>query len=264
MATNGDYSQYSWAPYPYFPSYYANGPDIHKYIEAVAEQNDLHKYIELSHKVIGAKWIEERQKWQVEIVATDGRQLMASNRTSKEGEVGEPFLKECDIFINGTGCFNDWKWPDIPNRGLFAGQMLHSATWPEQGVDLKGKTVALIGNGSTGVQILPAILDQVEKVYVFIRSRTWVTASFAQKFAGPNGANLFFSERQMDAWRENPEEYLAYRKEVEQELNGRFRLYLKDSIQQKEALEYSISQMKEKLAGKPDLRDKLIPDFAVG
>jgi cation diffusion facilitator CzcD-associated flavoprotein CzcO len=230
----------------------------------VADQHELNKYIRVSHKIIGARWQEEDKKWQVEIVRTDGRQLMVSNRKDKEGEVGEPFIEECDVLVNGTGCFNDWKWPHIPGRDLYSGTMVHSAAWPDQGLDLKGKTVALIGNGSTGVQILPAILDQVEKVYVFVRSRTWVTASFAQKFAGPNGENLFFSEDQMKRWNENPAEYLAYRKEVEAELNGRFKLYLKHSKEQKEALEYSTTQMKEKLSSKPQLRESLIPEFAVG
>lgn len=261
-----DYSlQYSWAPYPHFPSYYATGPDIHSYIEAVADQHQLRKYIKVSHKVLGAKWIEERQKWQVQIVATDGRQLMVSNRTSKDGEAGEPFIEECDVFINATGCFNDWKWPAIPGREIFEGKMIHSAAWPDDDdVSLKGKTVALIGNGSTGVQILPAILDEVDKIYVFIRSPTWVTASFAQKFAGPNGENVFFSEEQKEHWMTHPDEYLAYRKDVESELNSRFRLYLKDSVEQKQALDFSISQMKKKLLGKPEIKEKLIPEFAVG
>ncbi|KAL3442924.1 FAD/NAD(P)-binding domain-containing protein [Aspergillus insuetus] len=258
--------QYSWAPYPDFPSYYATGPDIHRYMEAVADQHNLRQYVKTCHKVIGAKWLEEKQKWLVTIVRTDGRRVMVSNRDAdREGEAGVPFDEECDIFINATGCFNDWKWPNIPGRESFKGEMVHSAVWPDKDkLDLRGKTVGLIGNGSTGVQILPAILDEVDKVYVFIRSRTWVTASFAQKFAGPNGANLFFSEEQKQRWREHPEEYLAYRKEVESELNSRFRLYLKDSAEQREALEYSISQMTEKLAPKPKVQNGLIPDFAVG
>lgn len=257
-------SKYSWAPYPHFPSYYAKGPDIHKYLEAVADQHELRKYIKVCHKVVGAKWDEDKKKWLVEVVRTDGRQLMVSNRKDREGEVGQPVIEECDVLINGTGCFNDWKWPDIPNREQFSGTMVHSAAWPDEGLSLKGQTVALIGNGSTGVQILPAILNDVEKVYVFIRSPTWVTASFAQKFAGPNGENVFFSEEQKKRWEVHPEEYLAYRKEVEAELNGRFKLYLKQSKEQSEAFDYSISQMKEKLSGKPELQKDLIPDFPVG
>lgn len=188
---------------------------------------------------------------------------MVSNRVNKDGEAGEPFIEECDVLINAGGCFNDWKWPTIPRRETFKGQMLHSAAWP-QGATLKGKTVALIGNGSTGVQILPNILDDVERVYVYIRSKTWVTPSFAQKFAGPNGANVYFTDEQKEHWAQNPDEYLQYRKNVEQELNSRFRLYLKHSDAQKEALQYSISQMTEKLSAKPEIAERLIPEFAVG
>lgn len=188
---------------------------------------------------------------------------MVSNRVNKDGESGEPFTEECDVLINAGGCFNDWKWPTVPGRESFKGQMIHSAAWPTN-ADLQGKTVALIGNGSTGVQILPNILEDVEKVYVYIRSKTWVTASFAQKFAGPNGANVFFTGEQKKHWAEHPDDYLQYRKEVESELNSRFRLYLKDSEAQKEALGYSTSQMAEKLSSKPEIGQKLIPDFAVG
>ncbi|KAJ5639987.1 uncharacterized protein N7484_007849 [Penicillium longicatenatum] len=255
--------QYSWAPCPYFKSYYATGKDIHTYIEAVADQHNLRKYVKVSHKIIGAKWIEEKQKWQVKIVATDGRDVMVSNRFNKDGESGEPFIEECDVLINAGGCFNDWKWPTIPGREIFKGEMIHSAAWPKN-ADLQGKIVALIGNGSTGVQILPNILDDVEKVYVYIRSKTWVTANFAQRFAGPNGANVFFTEEQKERWAKHPDEYLLYRKQVESELNSRFRLYLKDSEAQKQALEYSISQMTEKLSAKPEIAPKLIPEFSVG
>lgn len=255
--------QFSWAPYPHFPSYYAARDDIQGYIENVADQHHLRGYVKTSYKVLGAKWIEDRQKWQVRIVQTDGRELVASNRHTREGEKGEPFIEECDVFINATGCFNDWKWPSIPGREAFQGQLLHSAVWPRD-AQLAGKTVAIIGNGSTGVQILPAILDEVKKVYVFIRSKTWVTAGFAQKFAGPGGSNLVFSEEQKRRWAEHPEEYLAYRKAVESELNSRFRLYLKHSQEQRAARKFSVQQMSEKLSAKPEILDYLLPDFSVG
>ena len=51
---------------------------------------------------------------------------------------------------------SDWKWPDIPNRECFKGEMLHSAAWPK-GATMKDKRVAVIGVGSTGVQIVPNI-----------------------------------------------------------------------------------------------------------
>jgi cation diffusion facilitator CzcD-associated flavoprotein CzcO len=253
--------QFAWAPNPYFKNYYASSEEIRQYLDDVTDQHDLRKYLKLSHKVVGAKWIEERSTWQVAVqkVETTGPV------TSKAGEETlETFIDECDIFISGTGYVNDWKWPAIAGRETFKGEMLHSAIWPKDHTFKKDQRVALIGNGSTGIQILPAILDQVKKVYVFIRSPTWITAGFAQKYAGPDGANVTFTEEQKQRWADNPEEYYAYRVAVEAELNNRFRIYLKDSDEQSEAKSFSIRQMSDKLARRPDLLKLLLPDFAVG
>ena len=62
------------------------------------------------------------------------------------------------------------------------------------------QTVVLIGNGSSGIQILPAILDQVKKIFVLNRSRTWITPALANRFAGENGANKIFSEEEQKSW----------------------------------------------------------------
>ena len=136
--------QFSWAPYPYFPNFYASSRHILEYLEELADQRDLNKYIILSHKVIAAKWVEERKKWQLQIVRTDGRELVVSDGHSREGEIGDPWVEECDVFINATGAYNNWRWPAIPDRTTFKGEMYHSAGWSPE-ISVKGKTVALIG-----------------------------------------------------------------------------------------------------------------------
>jgi hypothetical protein len=227
----------------------------------VTDQYDLRKYLKFSHKVVGAKWNQSKMKWEVKIEKTSGEDLA---RSSVGEEIHESFTEECDVLISGTGYVNDWKWPAIPGRESYEGTLLHSAIWPKDHVFKPDQTVALIGNGSTGIQILPAILNQVKKVYVFIRNPTWITAGFAQKFAGPDGSNIIFTEEQKKHWADHPDEYHAYRVGVESELNNRFRIYLKDSQEQAQAKEFSVKQMKEKLKTRPDLAKKLIPSFAVG
>lgn len=223
----------------------------------------MRKYMKFSYKITGAKWVEERQKWQVQIVATDGRELVVSDGNSIEGTKGEPFVEECDIFINATGAYNNWRWPTIPNRDSFKGDMLHSAVWP--GTDkVSGRTVTLIGNGSSGIQILPTILPKVDKVYLMLRSRTWVTPALANRFAGENGSNKIFTADEKEDWSNAPEKYLAYRKEIENELNVRFRLYLKGSQAQKMGREGTTKQMTARLSAKPELAEDLIPSFPVG
>lgn len=53
-------------------------------------------------------------------------------------------------------CHSKWKWPAIPNREQFKGQMLHSANWDDS-IQLQGKRVGVIGSGSSAVQIVPNI-----------------------------------------------------------------------------------------------------------
>lgn len=201
------------------------------------------------------------------VVKTDGRDLVVSSPGVTTGESETVFTEDCDILINCTGFFNNWKWPAIKDLHKFQGRLLHSAAWPTDAAkDLNGKTVALIGNGSSGVQILPAILDQVKKVYVHVKSRTWITANFAARFAGPGGSNFEYSEEQKAAWAANPERYLEYRREIEEEINRRFGLYVDHTPDQKAARKFSVEEMTKKLqnGGKEELLSELLPDFAVG
>jgi cation diffusion facilitator CzcD-associated flavoprotein CzcO len=70
----------------------------------------------------------------------------------------------------------------------FKGALFHSASY-EESFSLKDKRVAVIGVGSSGIQIISNIASEVKQLYSWVRSPTWITAGFAQRFAGPNGEN---------------------------------------------------------------------------
>lgn len=214
-----------------------------------------------------AQWLEDRQTWKVTVCQTDGRDLVISSPGIREGETETTFDDECDVLVNCCGFFNNWKWPNVVDRSKFQGRLLHTAAWPQDAdKDVDGKTVALIGNGSSGVQVLPAIIDRVKKVYVHIRSPTWVTTNFAAKFAGPDGMNYDYTEEQKATWAADPTTYLKYRRQIEEELNSRFGLYVDHTPQQAAAREFGVNEMTTKLkaGGKEDLLKEMLPDFAVG
>lgn len=215
----------------------------------VAEENDfINKYVKLSHEVKELSWDGETGQWTVKV--TD----LKADRT---------FEDHADFVINATGVLNKWKWPTIEGLHDFKGTLLHSAQW-NQGVDLKGKRVALLGAGSSAVQILPNIIDQVGSVYTWVRSKIWITAGFAQKFAGKDGANFEYTEEQQKLF-EDPDEYKAYCKMIEGELNQRFKFIINGSSAQKEAADFSVNEMKQKLGNKPELVEKIMPtNFFVG
>ena len=135
----------------------------------VADRFGLRKYIQTCRKVTGARWNEARQKWEVTYKKTDGRRMLISSMGGiTDGEVGEDIVEECDVFINASGYLNNWRWPDIPGREQFQGILSHSANY-DPSLDLRGKRVAVIGNGSSGIQVTAAVQKVAGHVSAFIQ-----------------------------------------------------------------------------------------------
>jgi cation diffusion facilitator CzcD-associated flavoprotein CzcO len=240
-----------------------SAPEILQYLENVADRFGLRKYIQTSRKVIGAYWDEQIQKWSVISKRTDGRRTVISTNGIHDGEDGEDIVEECDVFINASGLMNNWRWPDLPGRELFQGKLAHSANYNPK-IDLIGKRVAVIGNGSSGIQVTAAAQKVASHVSVYLRWPTWITAILGSRFIGQGTPNIQYDEEQLKNWSEDPREYLKMRKEIEQELNFRFPLFVKGTQFQQMAKEFTTKDMMTKLEKKPELANLLIPSFAVG
>lgn len=70
----------------------------------------------------------------------------------------ETFSVVADVLISATGALNLPKIPKLPGRDTFKGLQWHSSQWRDD-VDLRGKKVAVVGNGSSGIQIIPNIVE---------------------------------------------------------------------------------------------------------
>lgn len=72
-------------------------------------------------------------------------------------------------------------------------------------------------------------------------------------------------EEQKRYWGEHPLEYQDYCKGIETELNQRFKFILNGSPAAEDAKRFSVEQMQQKLGGRSDIAEKLIPkEFGVG
>lgn len=118
---------------------------------------------------------------------------------------------------------------------------MHTARW-DQSYDMKGKKIAVIGAGSSAAQVVPNVQPLVEKMHCFVKSPTWITAGFAQRFAGPDGGNYAYSDKQKELLKTQPEAYLEYRKMIEAEIGQRFRFLMKNGPEAKEAAKVSHSE----------------------
>ena len=239
--------QFTWHRNPNWSHYYSSSTEIWQYFKDIATTYDLEKYVKLNTSVESATWNEETGKWDLKILGSDGTR----------------FEDSCEILVNGSGVLNSWKYPNIPGIDLFRGKLMHSAKWDGE-YDLKGKTVAVIGGGSSAVQIVPSIQPIVGKLYPFLRSPVWITTGFGAKFAGPGGTNFKYSDEQLKEFNGDKEMYTKYARDIEGELNKRFTLMHMKAKDQKTSRDLVADIMTEKLGNDPVLTKKMIPEFALG
>ncbi|CAK4031912.1 FAD NAD(P)-binding domain-containing [Lecanosticta acicola] len=233
---------YTWSfePKKDWSAVYAGSGEIFNYFDDFAHKYGLHQYVRTDHKVTGAFWNDENAGWDISV---------------KDMSSGKDLLDQCDIIVNASGILNNWRWPAIPGLHEYKGILLHTANWDDN-IDLTGKHAGLIGNGSSGIQVLPTIQPHVSHVTTFIREPTWVSPVQGLE-------QHVFTPQERSDFTNKPGALTAYRKNIETGLNGQFGLFLKNSTTNNSTQDYMVQQMKEKLQDE-SLAAKLIPEWAVG
>jgi cation diffusion facilitator CzcD-associated flavoprotein CzcO len=145
------YYSYTFAPNPNWSHVYSPGGEIRAYLERVARDFALHERISLSTEVAEARFLDGR--WRV--------------RTAAGDEAAYDFL------IAATGGLVHPFKPDIPGLSSFSGAAFHSAEW-DHSVALAGRRIAVIGTGSTGVQITRALAPLAGRFELYQRTPQWI------------------------------------------------------------------------------------------
>ncbi len=135
--------------------HFAEQSETERYLNHVVDRFDLRRHMHFGSKVASAVYDEPSSTWLVTL--SDGTEQRAGFVVAATGVLSVPFF------------------PDVPGRDAFAGEQHHTGLWPTTPVDFKGKRVAVIGTGSSGVQIVPVIADEVAALTVFQRSANWCT-----------------------------------------------------------------------------------------
>jgi cation diffusion facilitator CzcD-associated flavoprotein CzcO len=132
---------YSFAPNPDWTTWFAYAPEILDYFKKFSDEHCLHRYVQLNSHVESATWLPDKGIYKLLI------------RDTKTGDFREDWSH---VVVNATGNLNKWKWPDVQGLHDFLGPKMHSAAW-DGSIDMKGKIVAIIGTGSTAIQIVPQL-----------------------------------------------------------------------------------------------------------
>jgi cation diffusion facilitator CzcD-associated flavoprotein CzcO len=135
--------------------HFAGQPEIERYLNHVVDRFDLRRHMRFGARVTAAVWDEPSGTWAV--TTDDGAEHRARFLVAATGVLSVPYV------------------PDIAGRDRFRGVQHHTGRWPAEPVDFAGRRVAVVGTSSSGVQVVPAVVDEVASLTVYQRSANWCT-----------------------------------------------------------------------------------------
>lgn len=140
--------------YPYQYSYCPRDENL-KYFKWVADHFDVRRNIEFNTEVSSMEWDDEAWMWTLKAHGPSG-----------------PCTFNVNAVISCVGFLSRPQMPDIEGTGSFKGAAFHTAAWPE-GVDVKDKRVAVVGSAASGYQTTPVIAETAAHTYLFQRKPNW-------------------------------------------------------------------------------------------
>lgn len=229
--------QLPFAPNPAWTERFATAQEITKYLSDVSDTLDLRKHMVFNSEVESCRWDDFEGKWKVRI-QQPGR---------------EPFEDSADFVVHAGGLLNNWSWPRIPGRESFKGKVLHTAAWDSSYTQdqWKDDKVAVIGLGSSAIQVVYGMQPTVKHLDVFIRSGIWLVD------LGPHtGFPTPFSDAERHAFRSDVSRHVGAIKTVENLLNDKWLRVSADAAGRKEITDRADVRMKsrirdERLKGQP-------------
>lgn len=244
--TPSHFYSYSFEIWPDWTYYKPLGDEMHRYFSAVVDKHGLRARTRFETTTVSCVFDDDTCRWHVTVRTPSGslESISAHAVIHANGPLSRPVV------------------PDIPGLDQFGGPAMHTSRW-DPDVDLGGKSVGVIGTGASGIQVVPAIADEASHVTVFMRSRYWVMTnrridekvSDANRFAMRYIPNFreWFRFRTYWLIADGNYQYIVvdpdWKSDVSiSEANERLR-------------QFAEAQIREDLGDRPDLLEKLLPDF---
>lgn len=205
------------------------GAEVQSYFERTTEKYQIEQLIRFNTEIEQADFRDGR--WS--LVLNDGT------------------VDTANVVIAATGVLHQPSVPSIPGMDQFQGEIFHTARW-DHSVALEGKRVAVIGMGSTGVQIISDLSARGIDVSHFVRSPQWIMPV----------ENGYFSEEERATFRADPQvlneamDFEGYAAAVE-----RYTQAVTDpSSEGSRLMSQACRENLEQNVADPELRKMLLPD----
>jgi cation diffusion facilitator CzcD-associated flavoprotein CzcO len=135
-------------------------------MENTVDKFDLRRHVHASVECTGAKWDNDKNKWEVML---------------KDTKTGIEYSRFASVFVSAVGAISYPRNVKFKGMETFKGKMFHTARW-DHSVDYRGKRVAVIGNGCSAAQVLPALAKDAGFVKQYARSGQWYHARPNHRF----------------------------------------------------------------------------------
>ena len=213
-------------------STYPNQPELLDYFRKVARDFGLYGYADFETEMTSCSWDSDALRWAVD--TTQGRYF-------------------CQHLVLATGFLDQPIESTIPGAHIFGGRTFHSQHWPD-GYTGEGDRIAVVGSGSSAIQIVPAMQAIARSVKAFQRTPTWVIPKDERHFSDEERERW---TNDLDLLREERAKIDEQRKLAAKGRLGADPAFL-DAMQAK-ALHFLEDQVKD-----PELRKLLTPDHNFG
>ena len=116
--------------------------ELRRYFEHVDRVLNISKDATFNAEVVDARFDESNSTWTVK---------------TKQGHAAT-----CRYLLLCTGSTYKRHYPLFPEMDKYKGPLYHTGLWPTEGVDVKGRTVGVIGSGATGVQVVQELSKEAK------------------------------------------------------------------------------------------------------
>ena len=149
---------FSFNPNPDWSKRFAEQEEILAYLNSTVDKFGIRPHVRCGIEVVEATWIEAASLWRVSL---------------RDIETKRIFSEDAEILVSCVGSISIPKDCTIPGYEAYEGALWHSARW-DHIYELEGKRVAVVGNGCSAAQLVPAIVQKAAKVVQFQRSPQWI------------------------------------------------------------------------------------------
>lgn len=239
---------YSFALNHNWSRYYVRQEELKSYLRDCAVRYGVLEHVRFQQEVLSLRYDTDDKLWHAVIRMPDGSERTASAHAviSSVGQLNQPMI------------------PEIKGLETFQGEQMHTARWNHD-YDFTGKNVAMVGTGASGMQAGPATARIAKHLTIYQRAAPWVIPRHNyHNLVTDNVKWVLANVPHYAAWYRFLL-FWAYGDGIHDALvrdpawAGR-----KDAISQRSAdirKEWT-KYIDEVMADRPDLRAKVLPDYA--